>query len=331
MTNNLIVSGMRPTGRLHLGNYNSVIKNWIKLQNNYTCFFFIADIHALTNNFNNLLKITYYTKLMITEWLASGINPEKCNIFIQSHIKETFELNSILSMITPVSWLERIPAYKIEKDNKNKTYGFLGYPILQGADILILNANYVPVGEDQLPHLETIRELARKFNNYLLSINKEKFFKEPLPLLYKYKNIIGIDGNKMSKSKNNTILISDTSNILENKIKKLITDPKRITKSSLGNPEVCSVWSFHKIYSNKNEKTYINISCKSGNIGCVECKNLLYRNMEKKNNILIKKIKLYEKKESYINDVIINGIKNTREKSKITINNLKKIMELPFY
>lgn len=328
MTKKIIVSGMRPTGRLHLGNYNGVIRNWIKLQNIYDCFFFIADIHALTTNLDNIIKLNYYTKIILSEWLASGINPNKCNIFIQSHIPETFELHTILSMITPVSWLERVPTYKSEQKNNAKTYGFLGYPILQGADILILNADYVPIGEDQLPHLELIRELVRKFNIILKNGTNNQVLKEPLPLLYKYKNIIGTNGHKMSKSKNNTILISDTSDLLEKKIKKLITDPKRILRSIPGDPNNCSVWSFHNIYSNKNEKTYINLACKSAQIGCVECKNILYKNIEKKNNSIIKNIKIYDKKEKYINDIIKNNTIIIRSIAKNTMKNIKENLNI---
>ncbi len=330
METKIVTSGMRPTGRLHLGNYNSVIKHWIKLQNTYNCFFFIADIHALTTNLNNLIKINYYTKIILSEWLASGINPKKCNIFIQSHIPETFELHTILSMITHVARLERVPSYKSETCLTNKTYGFLGYPILQGADILILNTDYVPIGEDQIPHMELIKELAKKLNNIMQNIKNTQAYvlKEPMPLLYKYTNIIGTDGTKMSKSKNNTILISETSNILESKIKKLITDQKRIFKSIPGTPENCSVWTFHKIYSNTKEKKYINNSCKTASIGCLDCKNILYQNIEKKNIIITKNIKIYEKKEKYINSIIQNGASIARDLAKNTIKNIKTSLNI---
>lgn len=329
MNKEIVISGMRPTGQIHLGNYNGVIKNWTKLQNIYNCFFFIADIHALTTNLDNLNKIYYYTKKILSEWLAVGINPKKCNIFIQSHIPETFELHTILSMITPITLLERVPSYKNEKTNKNNTYGFLGYPVLQGADILILNAKYVPIGEDQLPHLEIVREIVRKLNNLL---EKNKNYKttinEPSPILYKYKNIIGLDGTKMSKSKDNVILISDTTDILQKKIKSIITDSKRIFKNIPGTPDKCSVWKFHLIYSKKIETLYLNTACKSANIGCLECKNILYNNIEKKNKIILKNIKIYEKKEKYINEMLENGTKITREIAKTTLKNIKTGLKL---
>lgn len=324
MTSKIIVSGMRPTGRIHLGNYISVLKNWIKLQNEYSCFFFIADMHSLTTNLDNIIKLQYYTKIIVQEWLSAGLNPNKCTIFIQSHIPETFELYTILSMISPISWLERIPTYKSEKDKK--TYGFLGYPVLQGADILILNADYVPVGEDQLPHLEFIRELVRKTNKLIknLTQSQDEIFKEPQPILNKYKNIIGIDGNKMSKSKNNTILISDESDILEKKIKKIKTDEKRIHVYIPGNPDNCNIWKFHEIYSSNIIKKKINIECKTAKIGCSECKNILYINMEEKNKKIIKNIKLYDKKESYINDIITSGNKKTKLIAEDNLNLFKK-------
>lgn len=323
MTTKIVVSGMRPTGRIHLGNYTSVIKNWLKLQNTYSCFFFIADIHSLTTNLNNIIKLNYYTKIIIKEWLATGINPEKCNIFIQSHIPETFELHTILSMIAPVSWLERVPTYKSEKNTK--TYGFLGYPILQGADILILNADYVPVGEDQLPHLELIRELVRKTNTAIKKITNSSIdiFKEPQPILNKYKNILGIDGNKMSKSKNNTILISDESEILLKKIKKIKTDEKRINISIPGNPDNCNIWKFHEIYSNIKVQKKIKTECLTAKIGCSDCKNILYKTMEIKNKTIIKNIKLYEKKEQYINEIIELGSNNARKIAKNTLKTFK--------
>lgn len=328
MKKKIVVSGMRPTGRLHLGNYTSVIKNWIKLQNDYTCFFFVADMHSLTTNLENIVTLKYYTKIIIKEWLATGINPEKCNLFIQSHIPETFELHTILSMIAPVSWLERVPTYKSEKNQK--TYGFLGYPILQGADILILNADYVPVGEDQLPHLELIRELVRKTNTTIkkLTSSLDDTFKEPYPLLNKCKNVLGIDGNKMSKSKNNTILISDDSEILEKKIKKIKTDEKRISILIPGNPDNCNIWKFHTIYSNLIIKKKIKTECLTAKIGCSECKNILYKIIENKNKEIIKNIKLYEKKESYINEVIDLGTKNAKKIAENTLTNLKKKLNI---
>ncbi|HFL8819289.1 MAG TPA: tryptophan--tRNA ligase [Candidatus Azoamicus sp. OHIO2] len=312
----IIASGMRPTGNIHIGNYNAVIKNWVSLQKHYKCFFFIADIHALTTNFKNIYNLKKNTKIMITEWLASGLNPDKCVMFIQSHVPETLELHIFLSMLVNLTRLERIPSYKNEKNNTS-SYGFLGYPVLQASDVLILNAHYVPVGEDQVPHIEFIRELARKINSD--PIGKKKIFNEPQALLYKHTKVLGSDGQKMSKSKNNTVLITDSSEILKNKINKYITDPNRIYRHQYGNPENCTIWSLHKIYTSITEKNYIFTACKSANIGCVECKAQLFDNIEKQNNKLIRKIKLYEKKEKYINDLIEEGGKNARLIAKETL------------
>lgn len=319
----IVVSGIRPTGNIHIGNYNAVIKNWLKLQKIAQCFFFIADLHALTTDFKNIYNLKIQSKKMIVELLGCGINPEKSHIFIQSHIPETSELNLYLSMLTTLSRLERIPAYKNEQNNIN-SYGFLGYPILQAADVLILNANYVPVGEDQLPHLDFIRELTKKIN----TLCKKKIFNDPLPLLYKYKKIFGFDGTKMSKSQNNTIDIIDISKILQNKINKYITDPNRIYRYQYGNPYNCKIWSLHKIYTHKNKYKYIEEACKKADIGCVDCKKILYDNIEKKNITIIKNIKLYEKKENYINEIIEKNTISTRKIAKNRLDLFKKTYNL---
>jgi len=321
-----IISGMRPTGRIHLGNYNGVLKNWVKLQNHYECFFFIADMHALTTHQNNN-NINENTNTMILEWLASGINPKKCNIFIQSHIPETFELHLILSMITPISWLKRVPAYKeSEVNNKQQTYGFLGYPILQGADILTFKADYVPIGEDQLPHIELIREIVRKFNN--IYKNNKKILIEPNAILSEHPKILGTDGKKMSKSKNNTILISDDTDILKKKINKMQTDPLRITKNIKGNPNNCSVWYLHKIYSKKSEQFFIEESCRNANIGCVKCKIYIYEKIINDTSLIREKIKKYEQDKYIIKDIIKYNYKKTRIIAKNTLKEVKSIINI---
>lgn len=317
----IVVSGMRPTGNIHLGNYNAVIKNWLELQNHYTCFFFIADVHARTTNFNGI-NIKEHTFNILNQWLAAGIDPNKCTLFIQSEIPEIFELHVLLSMVANISRLERIPNYKSEKDKVN-SYGFLGYPILQAADVLILNAKYVPIGEDQLPHLEFIREISKKINTL---VNK-KIFNEPIPLLYKHKKILGHDGFKMSKSKNNTILITDKDKELKNKINKYTTDPNRQFRSSLGTPENCNVWHLHKIYSTEDEQKEIEKNCKSAQIGCVECKNKLFLNLEKENNKIINNIERFEPNKNYLNDIIKKGREDTREIAANTLSTLKKFLK----
>lgn len=313
---------MRPTGRIHIGNYNGVIKNWIVLQNKYECLFFIADIHALTTYSNDHEKIKENTKKIIAEWLACGIDPKKCKLFIQSKIPETFELNSILSMITPLSWLERIPTYK--ENLTIKTYGFLGYPVLQSADILIFNADYVPIGYDQIPHIEITREIARKFNNTFKIKNKTKNpMKEPIELINDNSKILGLDGKKMSKSNNNTILLADEPDIIKKKINSMLTDPNRIFKNIKGNPEICNVWSFHKIYSNKNTIENIKTSCETAKIGCLECKNILYKNLLVEHIPILENIKKYESNEKLIEEILNEGLNYAKRIAKKTLKLIK--------
>lgn len=322
-SDDIIISGMRPTGNIHIGNYNAVIKNWIYLQDIAKCFFFVADMHSLTTKFYDIYSLKKKTKEMILEWLSCGVNPEKSIIFIQSHIPEILELNSYISMIVNLSRLERIPTYKIEKNNNN-SYGFLGYPILQASDILILNAKYVPVGEDQIPHIDFVREIARKVN----FDTKKSIFNEPLHLLYKHKKILGSDGKKMSKSDKNTIYLKDIGVELKNKINKYLTDPNRIYRYQSGNPEICCIWKLHEIYSQKIEKDYINFSCKNAKIGCTDCKFILFNNMEKENLNILKNIRLYEKKEKYINDIIEIGVKKARNIAKKNLESFKMAYNL---
>lgn len=320
----VIVSGMRPTGKIHLGNYHSVLKKWIELQNKYDCFFFIADIHALTTNYDNTENIKNNSINMIIDWLSAGLNHKKCSIFIQSEIKETFELYSILSMITPISWIKRTPSYKDNKNEKLKTHGFLGYPILQGADILILNGDFVPIGYDQIPHLELIGEITKKFN----TIYKKNILKSPKPILSNHTKILGIDGKKMSKSNNNTILISDDIVTIKEKIKKTITDPNRIFKKIKGNPKNCTVWSLHKIYSKQEELNYIEKSCKNAEIGCVECKKFLYNKIIEKQIPILNNIKKYKNNDILIKKILDKGAKKATNIAKNTLNKIKLCVKL---
>lgn len=321
----IIVSGIRPTGKIHLGNYNSVIKNWITLQDSYKCFFFIADIHALTTEFENIENVSKNTKNLIIELLALGLNPDKCNIFIQSHIPEIFEFHTIISMMIKISRLERVPSYK-EDINNDKTYGFLGYPVLQAADVLSLNANYVPVGQDQIPHIELIKEISSKINRTILKKSEFKF-NEPKFILNDYPKILGTDAKKMSKSKNNAVYVSDIDQILEKKINKFITDPNRIYRTQKGNPEICSVWSLHKIYSN-NEKDNIKILCENAKIDCTSCKKNLFNKINEENKKILNKINFYEKEKEYIDNIIKNGIEKTRTETTKNINKIKTIFKI---
>lgn len=268
-----ILSGMRPTGRLHLGHL-SVLENWLRLQDDNECFFFVADWHAFTTEYENPRDIKNFTYQMVGDWLAVGIDPEKSVVFVQSEIPEHAELHLIFSMFTPLSWLERVPTYKdqvrklAEQGKDITTYGFLGYPLLQAADILIYLAEGVPVGEDQLPHIELCREVARRFNHLYAPI-----FPEPQGILAEIKLVPGIDGQKMSKSYHNEIPLITTAQEISRLIHMMVTDPARIHKDDLGHPEVCTVFKYHEIYNNAVGE--IEAACRAGKIGCVACKKRL--------------------------------------------------------
>jgi tryptophanyl-tRNA synthetase len=281
MSRKRIVSGMRPTGKMHLGHLHGALLNWKILQQDYECFYFIADWHALTSDYAKPDIIRESTYGIIMDWISVGIDPEISTIFIQSDIKEHSELHLIFSMITPLAWLERNPTYKeqlreiTQKDIH--TYGFLGYPVLQAADILMYMANGVPVGEDQSPHVELTREIARRFN-FLYGTT----FPEPDVLLVKdTSKLLGLDNRKMSKSYDNAIFLTDPDEIISSKVGQMITDPQRIRKSDPGNPDICNVYSFHEIYTGQPLVEEINAACRSAAIGCVECKKRMAANLLK--------------------------------------------------
>ncbi len=270
-----VLSGMRPSGKLHLGHLHGVLSNWKRLQEEYECFFFVADWHALTTNYEKSWEIPDNIGQMVLDWLAVGIDPEKATLFVQSDIKEHAELHLLLSMITPLSWLERNPTYKEQKQQLKSrdlsTYGFLGYPVLQAADIIIYKANKVPVGVDQLPHVELTREITRRFN-YLYG----EVFPIPDPLLAEVPKLPGLDGRKMSKSYGNSIFLSDTPEEVRKKISTMVTDVERPRKSDPGDPEKrCVAFNLHKLYLPEDELSEIVRQCKAAELGCVACKRRL--------------------------------------------------------
>src|SRR6202051_2207755 len=279
-----VLSGMRSTGKLHLGNYVGALQNWVRMQDEYECFFCVADWHALTTDYADTSKVKENSLEVALDWLAAGLDPEKSVIFIQSHVPAHAELHLLFSMITPLGWLERVPTYKEQRDNiKDKdlgTYGFLGYPVLQSADILMYQADFVPVGEDQVPHVELTREVARRFNQfYPRKIGAESrdpkrgfVFLEPKPLLTPAAKLPGTDGRKMSKSYGNTILLSEPEASLRSKLKTMVTDPARIRRTDPGNPDVCPVGDLHKIFSTAETMAKVNEGCRTAGIGCIECK-----------------------------------------------------------
>ncbi|MBW1678601.1 MAG: tryptophan--tRNA ligase [Deltaproteobacteria bacterium] len=274
MNKKRVVSGMRPTGKLHLGHYYGALKNWVNLQDEYECFYFVADWHALTTEYATPGVIKESIHEMVVDWLSVGVTFPKSTVFIQSAIPEHAELQLLLSMITPLSWLERNPTYKEQqqelKDKDIHTHGFLGYPVLQAADIIIYKANKVPVGIDQVPHLELTREIARRFN----FLYRETF---PLPeaLLTETPKILGLDRRKMSKSYNNAIFLSDPPEVVRKKVAQMFTDPNRARKNDPGNPDICNVFTLHTLYSPSEEVELINQDCRIAKIGCVECKRVL--------------------------------------------------------
>ncbi|MGJ3524183.1 tryptophan--tRNA ligase [Nitratidesulfovibrio sp. D1] len=272
------VSGMRPTGPLHLGHYFGVLKNWVEMQHEMEAFFFVADWHALTSDYADPSRIRDFVPELVTDWVAAGLDPEKCVMFQQSHIKEHAELHLILSMITPVSWLERNPTYKEQKQevvNKDLgNYGFLGYPVLMASDILIYHPKWVPVGQDQLPHLELTREIARRFN-FLYG----EYFPEPEARLTPAAKCPGLDGRKMSKSYGNAIYLRDTMEEIAPKVRGMFTDTNRLRKSDPGNPDVCNLFPYHELMATPEQQAEIRQGCTSASLGCVDCKKIFLENL----------------------------------------------------
>ncbi len=390
---------MRPTGSLHLGHYHGVLKNWINLQHEYECFFFVADWHALTTNYEDTSQISASASQMVVDWLSVGINPGEATLFVQSRVPEHAELHLLLSMITPVSWLERVPSYKDQQDKlKEKdlsTYGFLGYPLLQTADILIYKAGYVPVGEDQVAHIEMSREVARRFNyiygrdadygekaeeaarkmgkknsklyskirkDYQEDGNAEALEKgrallesqqnisvgdkerllgyiegggkvilpDPQSLLTQDSKMPGLDGEKMSKSYNNTIGLREEPESVEQKLKTMPTDPARVRRADPGNPSRCPVWKLHNVYSNDDVKSWAIKGCKSASIGCVDCKGPLIDSVLKEQQPVRERALEYLSNPESVQAVIDEGSERAREVARDTLEEVKNAMGLNY-
>ncbi|MDH7576270.1 MAG: tryptophan--tRNA ligase [Bacillota bacterium] len=331
MPQSTILSGMRPTGRLHLGHL-SVLENWARLQEKYRCFFMVADWHALTTAFDEPEQILENTREMVLDWLTVGLDPRKSTIFVQSHVKEHAELHLLFSLITPVAWLERCPTYKDqiqqfrEQGKDITTYGFLGYPLLQAADILIYKADLVPVGEDQLPHLELCREVARRFN-YLYQID---LFPEPQAYLAEVALIPGIDGRKMSKSYGNEIPLASSPEEIERKVRMMVTDPARIHARDPGNPEVCTIYAFYRFFNQEKVKELDQV-CRRGEIGCVPCKKELAQIMIQFLSPYWERRRELEKNLNYVWDVLRQGGNLARLQASQTMEEIRAAMgfELP--
>ena len=388
-----IVSGMRPTGKLHLGHLHGVLKNWIQLQHEYDCFFFVADFHALTTNYEDSRNIEQYSFETVVDWLAAGVNPGSATIFVQSKVPEHTELHLLLSMITPLSWLERVPSYKDQQaklnDKELGTYGFLGYPLLQAADILIYRAGKVPVGADQVAHIELTREIARRFNHIYgreegfeeqalaaiklmgkkagklyrdlrrsflekgdseallraralleeqqnLSIgDKERLYgylegggriilAEPEPILTDVPKMPGLDGEKMSKSYDNVISLREEPSDVENKVRKMMTDPARVRLNDPGNPSNCPVYDLHEVYSSEDTKSWVRNGCTTAGIGCIDCKNPLIDSINTEQQIMIERAQQFEEDPGLVHSIIQEGSEQARLVARETLEEVKE-------
>ncbi len=318
---------MRPTGPLHLGNLHGALANWKQMQEDYECFFFIADWHALTSDYDRTAPIQGYIMDVFMDWLSVGLSPEKCTLFVQSHIKEHAELFLLLSMITPLPWLERNPTYKEQiAELKNKdlsTFGFLGYPVLQAADIIMYKANGVPVGIDQAPHVELTREIARRFNHFYGDI-----FPIPETILTETPKILGIDRRKMSKSYNNAIFLSDSPEEIRSKVSEMITDPQRARRSDPGNPDVCNVFSFHRMYSDQQTVERVDQECRRAEIGCVECKQFMADNLIKVLEPVHEQRAYYESHPDAVRAIIEDGDQTARAVERETIEQVRAAVKI---
>jgi tryptophanyl-tRNA synthetase len=323
-----VLSGMRPTGKLHLGNYVGALDNWVRMQDDYECFFMVADWHALTTDYADTSAIRENSLEVVLDFLAAGLDPEKSVIFIQSHVPAHAELHLLFSMITPLGWLERVPSYKEQQENiKGKdltTYGFLGYPCLQAADILLYKADVVPVGEDQVAHVELTREIARRFNNFYGKSGD--VFPEPKALLTPAAKLPGTDGRKMSKSYGNTILLTDPEPVVRQKLKTMVTDPARVRRSDPGNPDVCPVGDLHKIFSSKETMAKVNEGCRSAGIGCIECKGWAADSLVKLLNPMQERRRKFEENPALAWDILDEGTNRARKAAGKTMNEVRAAM-----
>ena len=326
MARQRIMSGMRPTGRLHLGNYLGALENWVRLQDTYDCFFAIVDWHALTTGYEDTKDLTANVRGLLVDWLSAGLDPERCTIYLQSDVKEIAELHLLLSMITPIAWLERVPTYKEQlqqlEGREIHTYGFLGYPMLQAADILIFKAGYVPVGEDQLPHLELTREVARRFNSIYAPV-----LPEPQALLTEVKLLPGVDGRKMSKSYGNDIPMSADEAVVRRKVQMMITDPARIRKADPGHPDVCTVHAFHKIFSAERVREIAD-GCVKGAFGCVPCKRDLADRLAGRIGPLAERRHYYESRPEVLDEVLAAGRDKARKWAAQTVDEVRRAMRI---
>ncbi len=322
-----VLSGMQPSGLLHLGNLLGALENWKALQEDYDCFFFVADWHALSTNYADTSRVREFVHEMLIDWLAAGVDPNRSTVFIQSRNPDHAVLYLLLSMIVPIPWLERNPTYKEKqeeiKERDLSTFGFLGYPVLQAADILLYKPQFVPVGKDQLPHLELTRELARRFNSLYQPV-----LVEPKEHLTRFPKVMGTDGRKMSKSYGNTINLSDAEPVVRQKLKTMVTDPARVRRTDPGNPDVCPVFDFHKIYSQQPVIDRVNRECRTAAIGCIDCKKLVADVMvERLTPIWEARAKLVEKPDR-LEEIVEDGTKRAKIVSGETLAEVREAIKI---
>ncbi len=327
MAKKRILSGMQPSGLLHLGNYFGALKNWIELQEQFECFYFIADWHSLTTLYEDPSQIKKFSFEVAVDWLSAGLDPEKSTLFVQSHIPEHAELHLILSMVVPVPWLERNPTYKekqVEVKNVDmSSYGFLGYPVLQTSDIVLYDADYVPVGIDQAPHLEISREIVRRFNGFY----KKKVFKEPSSKISRIPKLNGIDGRKMSKSYNNAIYLSDTEKQVTKKVQSMLTDPQRGLRTDPGDPDVCNLFPFHKLYTPDDMQQQIDRDCRTAAIGCGDCKKMLVGTMLEGMGPHMERRREIAAKPKKVEEILEAGTQKARQVARATMERARQAMK----
>ena len=324
-----VLSGLRPTGRVHLGNYFGAVRNWVRLQESYDCYYFVADWHALTSDYADPQNIRQATFDAVADWIAAGLDPKRCTIFVQSEVKEHAELHLLLSMVTPLPWLERVPTFKdqqaqlVEKDLN--TYGFLGYPLLQTADIIIYRANAVPVGEDQASHLELSREIVRRFNNFYGPV-----FPEPQPLFTETPKVPGLDARKMSKSYGNTIGLTASADEIRALTMTMFTDPNRIRRKDPGNPDICNLFQFHKLFSDEATIARVDHECRTAQIGCVDDKKLLAEIMVEKLRPIRERREQIDRDPSVVWDALREGNARARERAAETLALVRSAMKIDY-
>ena len=321
---------MRPTGKLHLGNYMGALANWVKLQDKYECYFFIADLHALTTDYADTSAIAPNTMEVALDYLGAGLEPERSTIFVQSRVKQHYELPLLLGMITPLGWLERVPSYKEMQENLSHkdltTFGFLGYPVLMASDILLYQPQYVPVGQDQQAHVELTREIARRFNNFY-KLSDREVLPEPEVLLTPSPKLPGTDGRKMSKSYGNTIQITDPEPVVRQKLKTMVTDPARVRRSDPGDPDKCPVGDLHKIFSSQETMAKVYEGCRSAGIGCIECKGWAADALVQVLNPIQERRASY--RQPQVLEILHEGARRAAKRAELTMQEVRSAMKLP--